>query len=251
MALVKRQILDFNRYEFKYVLSKQLRHEVEKELGHFVELDPFVESVPGHRYVVRSLYFDDANYTAFHDKIDGLRTRSKFRIRTYTTTPDKTVPQFLEQKGRHDNRVFKNRVALAPPLLNETDGDTEAIVRQLDVADSSDKVVKRFQYERFRKDIRSIVLIDYLRRPYFSKYDSEFRITLDEQLRAGRSHELFPSPLYKSYPVKLGYTVMEVKFSRHIPAWFHRIIQSYELRRVSVSKICEGMKVLGMATDLA
>ena len=40
---------------------------------------------------------------------------------------------------------------------------------------------------------------------------------------------------------------MEVKFRYHIPSWFHRIIQSYELRRVSISKICAAMETLEMA----
>ena len=33
----------------------------------------------------------------------------------------------------------------------------------------------------------------------------------------------------------------EVKFDRSIPLWFHRIIQSYNLRRESISKFVLGM----------
>ena len=233
------------------MLPNDLRHAVESELDHFMDFDPFVKEQPNKKYFVRSLYFDDKFSTAFYEKIDGMLSRKKFRLRTYSASASEIAPIFLEQKGRHDNRVFKNRVALAPPLLEKVDNSISETLQRLDVVESSDNVIRRFQYERLRKRIRPIVLIDYLRRPYISKYDSEFRITLDEQLRAGQSSALFPSSLYKSYPVKLGYTVMEVKFARHIPAWFHRIIQSYELRRVSVSKICEGMIVLGMASDHA
>jgi hypothetical protein len=46
-----------------------------------------------------------------------------------------------------------------------------------------------------------------------------------------------------------GYTVMEVKFRYHMPSWFHRIIQAFELRRVSISKICTGTQALGLQLD--
>ena len=34
---------------------------------------------------------------------------------------------------------------------------------------------------------------------------------------------------------------LELKFERSIPAWFHRIIQSYNLQRRSISKYVLGM----------
>ena len=33
----------FLRYEFKYILREELRINIEKELSHFMQLDPFVE----------------------------------------------------------------------------------------------------------------------------------------------------------------------------------------------------------------
>jgi hypothetical protein len=251
MALIKQQVLDFNRFEFKYVLPKRLRQEVEQELGHFVEFDPFVAGTPQHRYFVRSLYFDDPAFTAFHDKIDGLKKRSKFRIRTYSTDPLDEAPQFLEQKGRYNNRVFKNRVEIGGTLVDRIGPSAKPVIEQLATLDTDNKVLARFQYEYFRKGLQPVALIDYHRRPYVSKYDSEFRITFDEELRATNTCELYPSLTAINKPVKTGFTIMEVKFNRHIPAWFHRIIQSYELRRVSISKICEGMQTLGLASDCA
>ena len=40
---------------------------------------------------------------------------------------------------------------------------------------------------------------------------------------------------------KAGFTILEVKFDRSIPLWFHRIIQSYNLTRQSISKFVLGM----------
>ena len=63
-------------------------------------LDPYVVDQPNNQYIVRSLYFDDPYYTAFNDKVEGVHTRSKFRVRTYTDDPDAGVAWFLEIRGR-------------------------------------------------------------------------------------------------------------------------------------------------------
>ena len=47
-----------------------------------------------------------------------------------------------------------------------------------------------------------------------------------------------------------GFTILEIKFYRRIPIWFHRIIQAHDLRRVSFSKFCKGMEATDQAVDL-
>jgi len=107
--LITKTKLHFARFEFKYILPLELRDEVERELRFFLEFDPFVKAAPHHQYFVRSLYYDDPDFTCFHDKHDGLHTRWKFRVRTYTDNPGDGTPYFLEIKGRYNNLVFKHR----------------------------------------------------------------------------------------------------------------------------------------------
>ena len=141
--------LEFSRFEFKYILHQKLRAAVEAELGYFMDLDPFVKEAEHQKYFVRSLYFDDPHNSAFYDKIDGLKSRSKFRIRTYTRTPDGITPQFLEEKGRHDNKVFKHRTPI--------DDLPEVLVSN---TESIDELVDKFTYQWFKKTIRPVTLID-------------------------------------------------------------------------------------------
>lgn len=230
------------------MLHKRLRDEVESELGNFLQFDPFVAGRPNNQYFVRSLYFDDPVNSAFYDKIDGLHTRSKFRIRTYTDDPEEDVPQFMEEKGRYNNRVFKHRTPIAPLHIGR--GSTAAIVDALLAGQDDDPTLGKFRFEFYRKQIRPVALVDYRRRPYVSRYDPEFRVTFDEKLRGTLTDSLFPPRTHKNVDLLTGYTVMEVKFGHQLPSWFHRIIQSYELRRVSLSKICETMGGLGIAIDL-
>ncbi|PKL49876.1 MAG: hypothetical protein CVV39_02260 [Planctomycetes bacterium HGW-Planctomycetes-1] len=232
--------LHFARFEFKYILREQSRKSVEKELQYFMELDPFVNNELKRCYFVRSLYFDDPYFSCYHDKIDGLHKRYKFRLRTYAKNYYESAQGFVEIKGRFDQLVFKHRT---PYKLSSSDVNTDASQLALKMLETSPEtaVTNQFYYELYRKRIRPVVLVDYFRRPYISKYDSEFRLTFDDRIEATPSTSLFPingSPK----AVIPGYVVMEVKFHHKLPAWFHSIIKNYELQRVSVSKMCKGVE---------
>jgi len=240
--------LHFARYEFKYILSPEKRKAVENDLVFFLDYDPFVETRPDHRYFVRSLYFDSPTFTAFHDKIDGVKSRYKFRARTYSESPKEDVPLFLEIKGRHNNLVYKHRTPVTPAIDWDTISHSD-VGHKLHKYAAASPVADQFQYDLFRKSLQPVALIDYHRRPYISKYDPNFRITFDEQLRATRTSQLFSNWSPAPRRILAGYTVVEVKFRHHLPAWFHQVIQAHELRRVSISKIVAGMERLNLAHD--
>lgn len=243
--------LHFARFEFKYILPQTLRKDLESELKYFLEFDPFVKSTPKHQYFVRSLYFDDLNHSCFYDKVEGLHTRAKFRIRTYTNDPKDSTPQFLEIKGRYNNLVLKHRTPINQnKIIVYEHGD--GLVSQLLRGAESSEVSRKFEYDLFRKGLRPVALVDYARRPYISRFDPEFRLTFDSELLATKTKSLFPNGnAPQARRLLPGYSVMEVKFRRHIPSWFHRLIQAYELRRVSVSKICHAMEALDIAEDVS
>lgn len=240
--------LHFSRFEFKYVLPRDLRDEVESELSHFVALDPYVKKQKEQKYMVRSLYWDDEQLTAYNDKIDGLIHRSKFRLRTYTDDATAETARFLEIKGRHDSLVFKHRIPVDI-------GPGDAAVSGADLSDlviartAESEVRNRFMLSVMKRRIKPYAVVDYLRRPYISRFDPEFRLTFDEQLRSVESDQLFPRNTDRKRRIAPGYTVMELKFRRHVPSWFHRIIQAYELRRRSFSKICAATVALGLVED--
>lgn len=238
--------LHFSRFEFKYVLDHALRTSVEAELQHFVELDPYVARQPNHQYFVRSLYWDDAAYAAFHQKMDGMLARSKFRLRTYARTLADPAPWFLEIKGRHNQLVWKHRT----PIQGDFDRTARGyeLSRLLIARAAPGPVRDQFEFALYRHQIAPIVLVDYLRRPYVSKFDPEFRLTFDSDLSAAAATTLFPT-MSRPRALLRGSTVMEVKFRHHVPAWFHRILQAYELQRQSISKICTGMQALGLQAD--
>jgi hypothetical protein len=238
---------NFLRYEFKYILNDDLKQAVESELLHFMQLDPFVERFENKKYLVRSLYFDDPFYTFYHEKTDGLMHRQKFRIRTYSIKYDENVPIMLELKGRYNNFVYKNRTEIAHNslIVADTFKLTDNIIKK-----QNNNVLNQFTYDRFKKNINPVMLIDYQRRAYQSKYDYEFRITFDGELYGTHSKKLFPKDKIKQRKIIDGYTIMEVKFRKHVPPWFHRIMIKYQLKRVSISKYCKGMETTNLIQNL-
>ncbi|MCP3916256.1 MAG: polyphosphate polymerase domain-containing protein [bacterium] len=240
--------LHFSRFEFKYVLPLALREELETQFQYFVELDPYVAQKPGAKYFVRSLYYDNAALDNYWEKEDGQKHRAKFRVRTYTSDVDEVCPRFLEIKGRHNNLVFKHRTKVdgtgqspAPGSLlrHQTTGEILAGLEE-------GPIKEQFKFELDRKRLGPVMLVDYWRRPYISKFDPEFRMTFDDTLRGTDCGELFPSALCRTREALPGYTILEVKFRFHVPKWFHRLIQTMELQRVSISKYCRCVEAHGL-----
>ena len=161
--------------------------------------------------------------------------RRKFRIRTYGNSLNKNLPIFLEIKGRHLERTFKKRTAIDSKHL-ELFLNSEQNSKLLEIYPNN-SIINDFVFDSIKKKIKPCVLVDYKRRPYINNFGLYFRLTFDSNIVSSKSKILFYNEK-KSTPLecKSGYTILEVKFDRSIPAWFHRIIQSYSLTRKSISK---------------
>ena len=102
----------FTRYEFKYFLNNKISNMIENEAKHFMSYDDFAVNIPDNRFFVRSLYYEDNSFSNFFEKVDGIKSRKKFRIRTYGNSLKNDLPIFLEIKGRHLERTFKKRTSI-------------------------------------------------------------------------------------------------------------------------------------------
>jgi hypothetical protein len=236
--------LHFARYECKYVLAAAQRPAVERALAPFVCADERGVADPTAGYFVRSLYFDDPALSAFHAKMDGLRTRSKFRLRTYATGPGDGAPWFLERKGRHEGKVFKHRTRLQPGFDPCARGDAlvRAILRHADASTVRDQ----FEMAVVRRRLAPMVLVDYRRRAWYSPLAPDFRVTIDGDLWAAPSDAMWP-PAAAGRAFLRGQSVMEVKFAGIVPAWFGHVAGALGLQRRSLSKVCTAILDLGLA----
>ena len=128
--------------------------------------------------------------------------------------------------------------------------DQSKYLSLLNIYSDNNMVINNFVFDSIRKKTFPRVLVDYKRRPYINKFGLYFRLTFDSNILASETQNLFTSDNFLSWlECKAGYTILEVKFERSIPPWFHRIIQNYDLRRLSISKFVIGMEQCGIAQE--
>ena len=228
----------FTRYEFNYLVNNNIANKIYKDSLNFMQQDKFARENNG--YFVRSLYFDNYEYDNFFEKVDGIKYRKKFRIRTYNIEKITKNPIYLEAKGRVEDRIFKKRFQ-----IDNNDLDFFYEKKKMDTLLSKYKnnsLIYEFIFDVMRKNISPRILIDYNRRPLINKHGLYFRLTFDSDLKSSKTKSLFQNNnFFISNKCKPGYTILEVKFERSIPVWFHRTIQAYDLRRQSISKFVYGV----------
>ena len=236
------------RYEFKYILNKKISDQIEKEARNFMIYDGHVKKKLDNKYFVRSLYFENNFSSNFYEKVDGMKIRKKYRLRTYSNFFDPKVPIFFEVKGRISERTYKKRINIKNKYLNLFLSQSQNF--NLLNLYSNNEMIINFIFDSFRKNLKPLILVDYKRRPYINKFGLYFRLTFDTNLLSSKTNNLFSNDKYSSWlECKAGYTILEVKFDRSIPAWFHRIIQCYNLKRKSISKFVLGMSSCGLARE--
>lgn len=227
-----RTALNFGRFEYKYLVPESVRKLMEDTVNQYMVLDSYCAGMPESRYSIRSVYFDDLKFSCYHEKIDGLLNRRKFRVRAYGAN---TTTIFLEEKGRRNAFSYKQRVVIPPGLYGpvlRTDWKT-----MLDLAPGDSRVWQCFIGAGMRAALRPTARVDYMRRAYVNNSGYRFRVTFDGELRAVQSADLHDSGV-RSRPVHPGMTVVEIKFESQIPLWFIRLVEANNLQRLSISKYC-------------
>ena len=244
----KNKTESFSRYEFKYLLPHKKANMIENEIKNFMILDQNAEKNKNKNYFVRSLYFDNEIFTNFYEKVDGMEIRKKFRIRVYSKDKNSKSPIFLEMKGRRNQRTYKLRTKIDKKHIRYL-VNNENLNYLSKIYTNQNNVINHFIYDSLKKKIKPKVLVDYDRKAYFNKFGLLFRLTFDNNILASPASDLFDTKKLNFKETRAGYTVLELKFERSIQPWFHRIIQNYNLSRISISKFAIGMEKSGFGHE--
>lgn len=234
----------FSRYEIKYVLNKKISRIIKDQVKLFMNYDGYINKDEGENYFVRSLYFENKVFSNFNEKVDGIKERHKFRIRTYSDRLNNNSIFFLEKKGRYNKRTYKKRLQIDyEDVQNFCNRKNFHIIKKK----YNNRLIEELIFDIFRKKIIPTVIVDYKRSPFINSNGQYFRLTFDGDIFASVSNELFNFQTQKSCIT--GYDILEVKFDSTMPPWFHKIIQSYQLNCLSISKFCLGIEGTGLSYD--
>ena len=238
----------FSRFEMKYIIRKSISENIQREIRNFMIYDGYAKKKLNKNYFVRSLYFENNNFFNFNEKVDGVKLRHKYRIRTYSNKLDKNTPIFLELKGRENLRTYKTRFFIEQNDLNLFFEKKNYFKLKKNYSDNS--LIEQFIFDCYRKNLSPKILVDYNRTPYINKSGLYFRLTFDNNIVSLSNSRLYSTSLNSGWRECLaGFTILEVKFESSIPAWFQRIVQSYQLQIRSISKFVIATDTLGLASD--
>lgn len=236
----KQTTFHFQRFEFKYQFPLNRIEGIIPELLKYMDPDAFVQSMPERVYRVSSFYFDSGGYDCYYQKLAGLKNRKKFRVRYYANNLTDETPVFLEIKRKYDAVVVKDRVMVSyhecKNFLYES-GSIPAHFTQ-----SEKRAYKEFIWTIRYNGMTAKNLVVYKRKPFISKVDAQFRVTIDYEIMAYPVFDLLASR--EGVLVNNGMAILEVKFNNILPAWFHGIIQRYELEQKPFSKYCHALEAI-------
>ena len=102
------------RQEFKFYVTTSSVAELRSYLKEIMELDENADT-KNSQYTITSLYFDTPNEDDFEDKVDGLKSREKFRLRVYDHK-DSLVK--FESKRRVETAINKTSAIIPLSLIH-------------------------------------------------------------------------------------------------------------------------------------
>ena len=225
------------RHELKYFINPAEVEALRARLRPVLALDD--HCVGGRPYIIRSLYFDDINDSAFYDKQAGVMHRDKYRIRIYRYS-DKEI--FLERKRKLGDLIQKSSVQITRRLCQQIiDGDPTGIQR------SNNPLLQDVYVQMRTRLLRPRVIVDYAREAYLHPAE-DTRITFDLNLRSGlHAVDLFNPHLPTVCPHDRNVEILEIKFNNYLPDYVAGLLHGIEAERSAVSKyiLCRRFEPLG------
>lgn len=226
------------RLEYKYLLSLDDLDRLRRMILPYVNIDKFGRSFGREGYCVRSIYLDTPEVCCYHEKEAGIKVRRKYRIRVYNQL-ESDSKVFLEIKRKYINRISKNRAPVSYRDLLHIFTDHQSDTESQNLSDYCNGCpdMAQFMYHYYSRGLRPMVLINYEREAFFSRFDPGLRLTFDKNLRSS----IFPNldTLFAEMPYNYSLNnkfILEVKFYESLPNWFRSIIQSFDISRLALSK---------------
>ena len=225
------------RHELKYFIHPAEVEALRNRLRPAMTLDS--HCVGGRPYVIRSLYFDDIDDSAYYDKEAGVSNRDKYRIRIYRHS-DQEI--FIERKRKLGDLIQKSSTQITRRLCDQiVSGDPRGLYR------SSNALLQDLYVQMRTRLLRPRVIVDYEREAYLHPAEN-VRITFDLKLRSGLSSiDLFNPDLPTVCPHDGVEEILEVKFDRYLPDHITGLLDGVHAERSAVSKyvLCRRFEPLG------
>lgn len=212
------------RHEWKHEISYGDMLVLRQRLSAVMKRD--VHTIDG-KYLIRSLYFDNASDKALREKVDGVNIREKFRIRYYNND---TSLIHLEKKSKVNGLCLKDSATLTKEQAQAiANGDYAWMV------DSGIPLVQELYSKMMSQGLRPKTIVDYLREPFVFA-PGNVRVTLDYNIRTGMNCMDFLNPDCVTVPAGDAPIILEVKWDEYLPDIIRDAVQLPNCRVGAFSK---------------
>lgn len=220
------------RNERKFMLPMSVALGMQEEISRLLEPDE--HSADGY-YTVRSLYFDSLDNRDYFEKLAGIYSRRKIRLRVYSPDDKSAKLEIKEKKGelQHKQSLIVSREE-AQMLC---DGEYSFLL------DKKSELAMRLYSMMTLKVYRPAALIEYDRRAFvYPEFDT--RITFDTAVRSSECcFDVFEKkPPYTD--IMSDATVLEVKYNQKLFAPISKLMKKYNITNSSYSKYSNGRYIL-------
>ncbi len=222
------------RHELKYLISENTARLLKHKLRSVMKKDPHYDGY----YNIRSLYFDDIYHTAYHDKIDGIIDRSKYRIRVYNL---EDIYISVEIKGKHNDLSYKKK-----DIINKKEY-SYLIKKEYDKIKIGDrKILDKLIFDIKNKNLVPMVIVDYQRLAYVYELE-DTRITFDEEIKSSRfNYDLFDKNLPLFNVLEPNEILIEIKFNERLPYVIKQLLKEVYMTNIGLSKYALCMEKKGI-----
>jgi len=216
------------RHELKFFLSPMEHRLLLEIFSQTMRLD--AHAGPDKHYWIRSLYFDTVENDDYYEKVIGVSTRKKIRLRIYDRGQNSVK---LEIKNRRNQYMMKETAFL-------TREEAERLIRgeRGFLLQKGHPALSRVFYLMTMNCYRPAVLIDYRRTAFLIPFQN-IRVTFDTDLRASTSDfDLFSHTTGLVPVFDTDTVVLEVKYHKFLPPTIRSVLSHCHASRQAISKYC-------------
>ena len=211
------------RHEFKHSINYSDYLSLRSRLQ--AVLKPDLKASETGVYIIRSLYFDNADDKVLCEKLDGLNKREKFRLRYYNNDPSYIR---LEKKSKMNGLCSKQVVSITKEQCDRLlDGERTFL------KESGNPLFLELYNKMEYQQLRPKTIVEYTREAYVFPAGN-VRVTIDSNIRTG----MFSTDFFNSQLVMLSTAerILEVKYDSFIPQAVSDIIQMSNRKTAGYSK---------------
>lgn len=215
------------RHEWKIEITPSDRIAIRQRMMAVAKPDKHAKD---GKYLIRSLYFDNASDKALREKLDGVNMREKFRIRYYNGDPSII---HLEKKSKIYGLCNKVSASL------NADEAQRIVDGKLDWMATDERPLVRELYAKMRaQGLRPKTIVDYDREP-FVYAPGNVRVTLDYNIRTGLNCTDFLDVNCATVPAGDAPIILEVKWDDYLPSIIRDAVQLPGRRSGAFSKYAQ------------